>query len=70
MRRFEVCADPLACAFPDCDCPRAPQTDIPDDLKADADLPLDVIAAMASLRFQLILAVNTLDRLVEAVERR
>lgn len=46
-----------------------PQTDIPDDLKADADLPLDAISALAAMRFQLTLTLAALDDLIEAVER-
>jgi hypothetical protein len=47
-----------------------PQTAIPDDLKANADLPLDVISALAAMRFQLTLTLRALDDLIEAVEAR
>ncbi len=65
---------------------KPPQSDIPDDLKADSELPLDPISALGTLRLILVLcreqpsvagcefrletAIGIVDRIAEALKRR
>lgn len=46
----------------------APQSEIPDDLKADKDLPLEVVASLANMRALLNTLLNVIDRLLASLD--